>query len=420
MTHRLLRILKNIVVAPLILILLMTIACGASATPTPEAIAPSSAGEQTPTVRIQEIAVVTQIPTAIPTPVAAAGDSRSFSLLDRNAKQGGTLKVATIADTAHYDMMQSATTYTSEPMSQQYNGVLRYNPLDGGNTIIPDLAEDWTVSEDNLTWTFQLREGVKFHDGSIMTSGDVLASWNRILDPPEGVVSLRQDLLAPIVQGIEATDPLTFQVQLKQPSAFFLSAFAIEWNVIHPKKTLEENTFDLRRLKGGGPGTGAFKFVDFTQGETWETERHTEYFVEGLPYLDGVTIFSVQTAQRDALCIANQVDFCWNISPAAVAELKDIPATTAHIWQGVAANAMWFNIEKGAPWDDPRVRRAIHLVTDRWAIMEATEGLFGKAVVDWSPSEYGLPPLQTRCCWRHRALRSRKNADIAEAQGLDG
>ena len=151
MTHRLLKILKNIVVAPLIPILLMMTACGGAATPTPEASAPSSAGDQTPAVRIREIAVATQIPTAIPTPVAAAGDSRSVSLLDRNAKQGGTLKVASIADTAHYDMAQSATGYTSEPMSQQYNGVLRYNPLDGGNTIIPDLAEDWTVSEDNLT-----------------------------------------------------------------------------------------------------------------------------------------------------------------------------------------------------------------------------------------------------------------------------
>ena len=133
MTHRLLRILRNIVVAPLIPILLMTVACGGAAAPTPEATAPSSAAEQTPEVRIREIAVATQIPTAIPTPVAAAGDSRSVSLLDRNAKQGGTLKVATAADTAHYDMMQSATAYTAEPMSQQYNGVLRYNPLDGGN-----------------------------------------------------------------------------------------------------------------------------------------------------------------------------------------------------------------------------------------------------------------------------------------------
>lgn len=417
MTHRLSRILKSIVVAPLIPMLLIATACGTAATPTPEAVAPSSAGDQTPEVRIREIAVATEIPTAIPTPVAAEGGSRSVSLLDPNAKQGGTLRVATIADTAHYDMMQSATAYTAEPMSQQYNGVLRYNPLDGGNTIIPDLAEDWTVSADNLTWTFPLREGVKFHDGSVMTSADVLASWNRILDPPEGVTSLRQDLLAPIVERIEAPDASTFQVQLKQPSGFFLGAFAVEWNVIHSKKTLEENGFDLRQLKGGGPGTGAFKFVDFTQGETWETERHTEYFAEGLPYLDGVTIFSVQTAQRDALCIANQVDFCWNISPEAVAEMNNIPATTNHIWQGVAANAMWFNIEKGAPWDDPRVRRAIHLVTDRWAIMEATEGLFGKVVVDWSPPNMAFSPTDEVLLTKP-GFTIDKSADIAEAKAL--
>jgi ABC-type transport system substrate-binding protein len=349
--------------------------------------------------------------------VAAKTETRALGLFDSNGKYGGVLRIANIADTAHYDMMQSATAYTSQPLSEQYNGILRYNPLDGGNSIIPDLAKDWTVSDDGLIWTFPLREGVKFHDGSTLTSEDVLATWNRILDPPDGVVSLRQDLLAPLIESIEAIDSLTFQITLNGPSGFFLGALAVEWNVIHSKKTLEENNFDLRRLKGGGPGTGAFKFVDFTQGETWEVERFDDYWNEGLPYLDGVVHFSVPTPQRDALCIANQVDYCWNISPAAVDEMAKIANTSSHIWQGAAANALWFNIEKGLPWSDPRVRKAVDLVTDRWAIMEATEGLFGKIVVDWSPPNMSFSPSEDELLAKP-GFRLDKDADIIEAQRL--
>jgi len=349
--------------------------------------------------------------------VAASKETRALSLYNPQGKQGGILRVATVADTAHYDMMQSATTYTSQPMSGQYNGVLRYNPLDGGNSVIPDLAEDWSVSDDGLIWTFPLREGVKFHDGSALTSADVVASWSRILDPPEGVVSLRKDLLAPLIESIAAIDPLTFEMTLKGPSGFFLGAMAVEWNVIHPKKTLEEHNFDLRRVQGGGPGTGAFVFVNFTQGETYEVERFNDYWNEGLPYLDGVSFFSVGTPQRDALCIANQVDYCWNISPVAVDEMAKIDGTTSHIWQGAAANALWFNIEKGLPWSDARVRRAVNLVTDRWAIMEATEGLFGKIVVDWSPPNMAFSPSEEELL-ATPGFRLDKTADYAEAKRL--
>ena len=91
MTRRLSRIRKNIVVAPLIPVLLVAIACGTAANPTPapEAVAPAPAEVQTPEVRIREIAVATEIPTAIPTPVAAAADSRAVALFDPNAKRGG-------------------------------------------------------------------------------------------------------------------------------------------------------------------------------------------------------------------------------------------------------------------------------------------------------------------------------------------
>lgn len=425
MVHKRIRRPRNRVIMAGMLFLAFILACGSSATAmpgptnTPQTTttqATTTDPTSTPAVKMQDIPA-TSIPTTAPTAVAAKTESRASALFDPGAKRGGVLKWATVADTAHYDMMQSATAYTAQPMSQHYNGLLRYNPLDGGMTILPDLAKDWSVSEDGLIWTFPLREGVKFHDGSTLTSEDVLASWNRILDPPEGVVSLRKDLMAPLIKSVKAIDPLTVQMELNAPSGFFLGALAVEWNVIHPKKTLEENDYDLRRLKGGGPGTGAFKFVDFTQGETWESERHEDYWNEGMPYLDGMVAYSTPTPQRDALIIANQVDYAWNISPAAVDELAKIDGAVSHIWQGVAANALWFNIEKGLPWSDARVRKAVHLITDRWAIMEATEGLFGKVVVDWSPPNMAFSPSDEDLL-ASPGFRLDKTADIAEAKRL--
>ena len=78
------------------------------------------------------------------------------------------------------------------------NGLLRYNPLDAGKTIIADLATTWDVSEDGSVWTFPLREGVMFHDGTIMNADDVAASWTRVIDPPAGVVSARKGLYDPL------------------------------------------------------------------------------------------------------------------------------------------------------------------------------------------------------------------------------
>ena len=84
-----------------------------------------------------------------------------------------------------------------------YDNLIRFNPNDGGRTIVPDLAEKWEIAPDGSSYTFHLRKGVKFHDGSDLTADDVVATFKRRKDPPEGVVSIRQDLYR-VVKSIEA------------------------------------------------------------------------------------------------------------------------------------------------------------------------------------------------------------------------
>ena len=152
------------------------------------------------------------------------------------------------------------------------NNLLRYNPLDAGKTIIPDLATDWDVSDDGKVWTFPIREGVKFHNGTIMDSEDVAASWSRVIDPPAGVISARKGLYDPFGPTIDVVDPLTvsFNFEKAPPLDYGLNAFALEWHGIFPKDFLEANKYDLKVNGQDAPSTGAFRFLEHSQGEVWK------------------------------------------------------------------------------------------------------------------------------------------------------
>src|SRR5207244_10757094 len=101
-----------------------------------------------------------------------------------NPKRGGVLKWAGPAEVAHFDVHQGAFRFV---LGQMYNNLVRFNPADGLKTIIPDLAESWKVSSDGKTYTFKLRDGVQFHDGTSVNSADVGDTGSRIIFPLAGI-----------------------------------------------------------------------------------------------------------------------------------------------------------------------------------------------------------------------------------------
>jgi peptide/nickel transport system substrate-binding protein len=110
------------------------------------------------------------------------------ALAQEKPRAGGMLRVALAGDPPSLDMHQEQTFMVTIPMSPVYNTLVMFDPH-GYPQVIGDLAQSWTVSEDSMTYTFTLHQGVKFHDGSELTSADVKASWDKILSPPAGVVS---------------------------------------------------------------------------------------------------------------------------------------------------------------------------------------------------------------------------------------
>ncbi|HWO03308.1 MAG TPA: ABC transporter substrate-binding protein, partial [Methylomirabilota bacterium] len=105
------------------------------------------------------------------------------------------------------------------PIAPHYSLLVRVDPFDKtGTKPVGDLAESWTISKDGLIYTFKLRQGVKFHDGSEMTSKDVKASYDKIIFPPAGVKSLRKESYRS-VEVVEAPDPHTVRFRLKYPES---------------------------------------------------------------------------------------------------------------------------------------------------------------------------------------------------------
>src|SRR5215813_337878 len=148
-------------------------------------------------------------------------------------RSGGELVYVVPSEPPSYDAHQEETFGVIHPIAPHYNTLLRVDPTDKtGTKPVGDLAESWTVSKDGLTYTFKLHKGVKFHDGSEMTSKDVKASYDKIIFPPAGVASDRKGQYS-VVEAVEAPDPYTVRFRLKWPAASFLVSLASPWNFIY-------------------------------------------------------------------------------------------------------------------------------------------------------------------------------------------
>src|SRR5881409_3833900 len=156
-------------------------------------------------------------------------------------RYGGELVFAVPSEPPSYDAHREETFGVIHPLAPHYNTLLRPDPTDKlAIKIVGDLAESWTISKDGRTYTLKLRRGVKFHDGSEMTSKDVKASYDKIIFPPAGVASDRKGEYSD-VEAVQAPDPYTVVFRIKWPSASFLNSLASPWNWIYRAEVLAKD-----------------------------------------------------------------------------------------------------------------------------------------------------------------------------------
>src|SRR6266704_1395294 len=190
-------------------------------------------------------------------------------------RSGGELIFLVPSEPPSYDGHKEGTFGTAHPLAPHYNTLLRIDPFDRtGTKVVPDLAESWTISPDGLVYTLKLRQGVRFHDGSVMTSRDVKASYDRIVFPPAGVNSYRKGSYR-AVEAIEAPDPGTIRIHLTWPSASFLMTLASPYGWIYKADILarDQHWYDKNVM-----GTGPFKFGEHVKGSHWIGKKNPDYW----------------------------------------------------------------------------------------------------------------------------------------------
>jgi peptide/nickel transport system substrate-binding protein len=283
-------------------------------------------------------------------------------------RKGGTLTFAVNAEPPNYDCHANTSFAFVHPVAPHYSLLIKFDAAKYP-AVIGDVAESWQVSADGLTYTFRLRPNVKFHDGSALTSADVKASYERIINPPKGVVSIRKATYEDI-SGIEAPDAQTVIFKLKAPNASMLANFASPWNCIYSAaKLAQDPEFPEKNILGSGP----FKFVEHVAGSHWVGQRFDDYFLKGHPYLNGYrAVFMRGAAIINALQGGQVLAEFRGQSPAERDKLKAALGDKAVVQEStwICNLVVGFNTEK-KPFDDARVRRALSLAVDRWRGSEA-------------------------------------------------
>jgi peptide/nickel transport system substrate-binding protein len=284
---------------------------------------------------------------------------------------GGTLIAAIGGDPDQLDPHTTSSSFAFTVLENVYDTLVQ--PGDD-LTMEPALAEDWQTSDDLLTWTFTLRAGVTFHDGSELTAEDVVASFERIAE--EGANAFRLDA----VEAFEATDERTVTMRLNRPAPNLLEQIGpFKGMAIAPAEAIEAGTLGDEPI-----GTGPFSFVSFTPGDSVVLEADPDHWGEG-PFLDGVEF---RVIPDESVKITNletgEVDWIDSVPPQQISALE---ASDELVVGRVAGNDYWYlalNNER-EPYDDPEVRRAIAFALDPATIAEAAK--FDAA----TPNETAIP-----------------------------
>ena len=415
-----------------------TEAPGPAATESPSSGSASGAPTAAPAVPTATSAPVTRAPTqaassdptATPKPEAAAEASATAQASAKpEGRYGGVIDMHVAGNVAHWNIMECGSGGTCmSPTSPFSNGIVHYNgetpePLD----IRGDLATGWTVSEGGTRYVFDLPENARWHDGTPITSADVVFSINEMLrtDVPRP----RSGQIRPYVESATELGEHQVQVDLNFPSSAFLAFLATDFMKVWPKHWVgaDPETQRNMRLEENILGSGPFKMVGHEKDVVYRWEKNEDYFKEGLPYFDGMNYFIINDSSRilaayKAEQVMMTVYLNSNMNVREGQELADDKRDQGRVffagptlWHGMLINT------EAEPFNDVRVRRALNLILHRQAFNEIfgagqyligsplpPDQWFGRTTEEW---------LQTPGL-RETDAGDKHPDDIAEAQRL--
>jgi len=251
------------------------------------------------------------------------------------------------------------------------------------------LAESWEASEDALTWTFHLRKGVTFHDGTPFNAEVVKFSYDRVMNPEHSRVAAQ---FQEGIKEVEVVDDYTVKFHLNFPNASFIAQLVADFrSVIMSPAAVEKYGEDLAI---NPVGTGPFKFVEWRRDEQIVLERNEDYW-GGAPLLDGV-IFRVIPDEQTMLIELEKgtVHMSLNFPIEHLAELEANPDLTVHKGLKHASYGAWFQVNM-PPMGDVRVRKAFALAVDVDTIVDTVgKGLMVPACGPVPPNNVLIKPCE--------------------------
>ncbi len=296
-----------------------------------------------------------------------------------DAKKGGSMVVTYKDDISTLDPAIGYDWQNWSMIKSLFNGLMDYKA--GTTELIPDLAESYELSPDGLTYTFKLRQDVKFHNGRAMTADDVKYSLERTINPE--TQSPGQGFFASLkgfdemaagkvksLSGVTVIDPHTIKIEMARPDATFLHVMAINFSFVVPKEEIAKYGTDF----GKHPvGTGAYTMTDWTLGQRVVFERNPDYYRSAEPKLDKIVF---QVGQEPSVALLRlqrgEVDILGDgIPPARFLQVLKDPNNKGMIVEGGQLHTGYIAMNvKMKPFDNVKVRRAVNMAINKDRIVK--------------------------------------------------
>jgi peptide/nickel transport system substrate-binding protein len=312
-------------------------------------------------------------PTAAPAaPASTAAPAAAAKPTEPAApRRGGTLVVGLEAEPGTLDNSVGTGYHTSIIQRMVYESLVGYDLTSTADTlpIKPVLAESWQISPDGKVYTFKLRSGVKFHDGTVLDAEAVKWNFERASDPKHPLFFDKgrgtSAQIFSLVDKMEAPDATTFRMTLKDPRAYFLSLFdKIPMFIGSPTAITKYGNDEF----GNHPvGTGPFKFVSRESGSKITVERNTEYWGTA-PFVDKVVLRGIgEPTARVVALQTGEVDFINDVAPDQIEALRR--NTDIEVSQASIPHTWLINLNhRDKPFSDVKVRQAASLAINREAL----------------------------------------------------
>jgi peptide/nickel transport system substrate-binding protein len=311
-------------------------------------------------------------------------------------KQGGVLRMYNPDSPASMSILEEATVFAEGPIMGVFNNLVMYDQHVKQNSlqsVVPDLATAWSWSEDGTELTFQLRQGVKFHDGKSFTARDVKCTWDLLTGNATDKLRInpRQSWYRNLEQ-VTTNGDYEVAFHLKRPQPAFLTTLASGYAPIYPCHV------PARDMRQHPIGTGPFKFVEFKPNEYIKVARNEDYWKPGRPYLDGIEYTIVKNLSTATLAFtAGKFDMTFPFSLTMALEKNiegQMPTAICEESPGSINRNLIVNRDK-PPFDNPDLRRAMALSLDRKAFIDIIsdgKGQIGGVMQPAPAGIWGMPP----------------------------